>query len=82
MDDGHYTSSDATNTSTVRADVWPEALDVAYEIHRAMVEATSVPMCGGTSAAPMDRLEDGSISKRGYCMGQFSKFIRPGFCSD
>ena len=76
----HYTSSDATNTSTVRADVWPEALDVAYEIHRAMVEGNfSAYVWWYIRRAYGPIKEDGTISKRGYCMGQFSKFIRPGF---
>ena len=76
----HYTSSTASANGVERANAWPEALDVSYEIHRAMVE-------GGFSAyvwwyirrfyGPI--LDDGSVSKRGWCMAQFSKFIRPGF---
>lgn len=76
----HYTSSDATNDGSPRANVWPEALDVAYEIHRAFA-------VGNFNAyvwwyirrhyGPI--LEDGSVSKRGWLMANYSKFVRPGF---
>ncbi len=58
---------------------WPEALDVAENIHNGLV-------VGNMSAyvwwyirrnyGPMN--EDGSISKRGYMMAQYSKYVRPG----
>ncbi|MBR4023151.1 MAG: glucuronoarabinoxylan endo-1,4-beta-xylanase, partial [Ruminococcus sp.] len=58
---------------------WPEALQVSENIHNGLV-------VGNMSAyvwwyirrnyGPMS--EDGSISKRGYCMAQYSKFVRPG----
>ncbi len=58
---------------------WPEALDVAENIHNGLV-------VGNMSAyvwwyirrnyGPMN--EDGSISKRGYMMAHFSKYVRPG----
>jgi len=77
----HYTSSEASTTSQVRADLWPEALDVSYEIYRAMVE-------GNFSAyvwwyirrdyGPI-RQSDGAVTKRGYLMAQYAKFVRPGF---
>ncbi len=71
----HYTTS---NTNS--ADLWPDALDVGYEIHRCMVEGqfnAYVWWYIRRSYGPMK--EDGTISKRGYCMAQFSKFIRPGY---
>jgi glucuronoarabinoxylan endo-1,4-beta-xylanase len=61
------------------ADLWPEAVDVAVNIHNALV-------VGGMNAyvwwyirrsyGPMK--ENGNISKRGYMMAHFSKFVRPG----
>lgn len=59
---------------------WPESLQVAENIHNGLT-------IGNMSAyvwwyirrnyGPMN--EDGSISKRGYCMAQYSKFVRPGY---
>ncbi len=59
---------------------WPEALQVAENIHNGLV-------VGNMSAyvwwyirrnyGPMN--EDGTISKRGYMMAQYSKFIRPEY---
>lgn len=58
---------------------WPEALQVAENMHNGLV-------VGNMSAyvwwyirrnyGPMN--EDGTISKRGYMMAQFSKYVRPG----
>lgn len=70
----HYTDS------TTDADSWPNALGVATEMHHAMVDAQFnayvwwyIVRSYGPIKAP------GTISKRGWCMAQFSKFIRPGF---
>lgn len=59
---------------------WPEALQVAENIHNGLV-------VGNMSAyvwwyirrnyGPMN--EDGTISKRGYMMAQYSKFVRPEY---
>ena len=70
----HYTDS------TSDADSWPNALGVATEMHHAMVDAQFnlytwwyiVRSYGAIKPA-------GTVSKRGWCMAQFSKFIRPGF---
>ena len=61
------------------ADTWPQAVEVAVNMHNGLV-------IGGMSAyvwwyirrsyGPMK--ENGNISKRGYMMAQFSKYIRPG----
>ncbi len=58
---------------------WPEAIQVAENIHNGLV-------VGNMSAyvwwyirrnyGPMN--EDGTISKRGYMMAQYSKYVRPG----
>ncbi len=70
----HYTDS------TTDADSWPNALGVATEMHHAMVDAQFnayvwwyIVRSYGPIKAP------GTVSKRGWCMAQFSKFIRPGF---
>ncbi|ASR48198.1 carbohydrate-binding protein [Paenibacillus kribbensis] len=75
MTEVYYPNSD--NNS---ADRWPEALDVSYHIHNAMVEGdfqSYVWWYIRRQYGPMK--EDGTISKRGYNMAHFSKFIRPGY---
>ncbi|MGC5772228.1 glucuronoxylanase [Paenibacillus pabuli] len=75
MSEVYYPNSNANS-----ADSWPEALDVSYHIHHAMVEAdfqAYVWWYIRRQYGPMK--EDGTISKRGYNMAHFSKFVRPGF---
>ncbi len=75
MTEVYYPNSD--NNS---ADRWPEALDISYHMHNAMVEGdfqAYVWWYIRRSYGPMK--EDGTISKRGYNMAHFSKFIRPGY---
>jgi glucuronoarabinoxylan endo-1,4-beta-xylanase len=70
----HYTDS------TTDANSWPNALGVAYEIHNSMVEAqfnAYVWWYIRRSYGFID--ENGAATKRGYCIAQFSKFIRPGY---
>ena len=69
----HYTDS------TTDANSWPNALGVATELHHAMVDAQFslytwwyIVRSYGPIAA------NGTVSKRGWCMAQFSKFVRPG----
>ncbi|MFF9780585.1 glycoside hydrolase family 30 beta sandwich domain-containing protein [Streptomyces sp. NPDC013978] len=68
----HPNSSDS-------ADLWPQALDVAEHIHRALVDAefqAYVWWYIRRSYGPLR--EDGRISKRGASMAQFARFVRPG----
>lgn len=68
------------NSDSNSADRWPEALDVAYHVHNAMVEGDFQAYTWWyirRQYGPMK--EDGNISKRGYMMAQFSKFVRPGY---
>lgn len=61
------------------ADVWPMALDVSENIHNGLVVGNMnayVWWYIRRSYGPLK--EDGTISKRGYCMAQYSKFVRPG----
>ena len=58
----------------------PMALDVATELHNAMVQAQFNLYTWWyirRSYGPIK--ENGAVSKRGWCMAQFSKFIRPGY---
>jgi glucuronoarabinoxylan endo-1,4-beta-xylanase len=74
MTEVYYPNSDTD------ADVWPQALDVADHIHRNLADAefqAYVWWYIRRSYGPIK--EDGNISKRGYMMAHFSKFIRPGY---
>ncbi|ELP63245.1 glycoside hydrolase family 30 beta sandwich domain-containing protein [Streptomyces turgidiscabies] len=65
--------------SSDSADLWPRALDVGEHIHHAMVDAEFQAYIWWyirRSYGPMR--EDGGISKRGACMAQFARFVRPG----
>jgi glucuronoarabinoxylan endo-1,4-beta-xylanase len=75
MTEVYYPNSDDNS-----ADRWNEALDLGWHIHSAMVEAefqAYVWWYIRRQYGPMK--EDGTISKRGYSMAHFSKFVRPGF---
>lgn len=74
MTEVYYPNSNANS-----ADLWPEALGVSEHIHNAMVNnmQTYVWWYIRRSYSPMK--ENGAISKRGYCMAQYSKFIRRGY---
>ncbi len=66
--------------SNTDADAWPNALNLADHIHRNMVDAefqAYVWWYIRRSYSPIK--ENGNISKRGYMMAHFSKFIRPGY---
>ena len=70
----HYTDS------TTDANSWPNALGVATELHHAMVDGQFNLYTWWyivRSYGPIST--NGTVSKRGWCMAQFSKFIRPGF---
>ncbi|SMO39815.1 T9SS type A sorting domain-containing protein [Gracilimonas mengyeensis] len=83
----HYTTSDRS------ANIWPDALGVGDEIQQVMkanwnayiwwqIKRYYSPIHDGVDA-DTDSYEDdarsGTITKRGYVMGQYSKFIRPGY---
>ncbi len=66
--------------STTDADSWPNALDVAYNIHNSMVEAEFNAYVWWYIRRSYGMIkEDGQVSKRGYSMAQYSKFVRPGY---
>ena len=62
------------------ADLWPGALNTAVHVHRALVDGgfqTYVWWYIRRYYSPL--LENGTISKRGWMMAHFSKFVRPGY---
>jgi len=61
------------------ADEWPLALGVATEIHRCMEANYSAYIWWYVRRFYGLIGENGNITKRGYVMSQFSKFIRPGY---
>jgi len=69
----HYT--DSANP----ANQWPLALDVGTEIHDIMSANFSAYVWWAIRRAYGLLTEDGLVSKRGYVMAQYSKFVRPGF---
>ncbi len=61
------------------ADEWPKALKVSENMHNGLVVGNLnayVWWYIRRSYGPLK--ENGQISKRGYCMAQYSKFVRPG----
>ncbi len=68
------------NSNADSADRFPEALDVAYNMHNGIVEGNFQAYVWWyirRSYGPMK--EDGTMSKRGAMMAQYSKFVRPGY---
>lgn len=76
----HYTTSDRS------ANQWPDALLVGKEVHNCMVTGQysayiwwyGKRFYGFIGDGEMGT-SDGVVTKRGYVMANFSKFIRPGF---
>jgi glucuronoarabinoxylan endo-1,4-beta-xylanase len=65
--------------SSSDADTWPEAVEVAVNIHNAfVVGGMSVYTWWYIRRSYSPLKENGNISKRGYMMAQFSKYVRPG----
>ncbi|MCC8135342.1 MAG: carbohydrate binding domain-containing protein [Ruminococcus sp.] len=67
------------NSNADSANNYPEALDVAENIHNAMVVGNMSAYTWWYIRRSYGLMtEDGAISKRGYCMAQYSKYVRPG----
>ncbi len=67
------------NSEANSQDRWPEAVQVAENIHNGFVVGNMNAYIWWfirRNYSPMR--EDGTISKRGYCMAQYSKYVRPG----
>jgi O-glycosyl hydrolase len=69
----HYTDSQNP------ANAWPLALRVGQEIHDVMAANFSAYVWWYIRRSYGPITEDGLVSKRGYLMAQYAKFIRPGF---
>jgi O-glycosyl hydrolase len=69
----HYTESKHS------ANDWPLALDVGKELHQSMVANFNAYIWWYVRRFYGLLTDDGKISKRGYLMAQYSKFVRPGF---
>lgn len=67
------------NSDADSANRYPEALQVSENIHNAMVVGNMSAYTWWYIRRSYGLMtEDGNISKRGYCMAQYSKFVRPG----
>ncbi len=67
------------NSEADSANRYPEAIQVSENIHNAMVVGNmSVYTWWYIRRNYGLMTEDGKISKRGYCMAQYSKYVRPG----
>ncbi|GEM_PF-221671 len=61
------------------ADLWPDAIKVSENIHNGVVVGNLNAYVWWYIRRSYGLLkENGEISKRGYCMAQYSKFVRPG----
>jgi len=76
----HYTDSQNSGN------LWPLALNVGIEIHYVMTAGMNayiwwyiVRFYGPISDGTNDSGNKGDVTKRGYIMSQYSRFIRPGY---
>ncbi|MCW9711494.1 glucuronoxylanase [Aliifodinibius salicampi] len=75
----HYTTSDRSGN------LWPDALEVGHEIHQVMRANMNayiwwyiVRYYGPIGDGEENRTK-GEITKRGYVMSHYSRFVRPGY---
>jgi O-glycosyl hydrolase len=61
------------------ANQWPLALGLGTDVHRSMSVNFNAYVWWAIRRAYGLLTEDGVVSKRGYVMAQYSKFVRPGF---
>lgn len=71
----HY----APNSNSNSANNWPEALEAGKEIHDYMINGYNAYIWWYIRRSYGLITEDGNVSKRGYVMSHFSKFVRPGY---
>ncbi len=69
----HYTESSNS------ANVWPLALNVGTELHNCMMANYNAYVWWYVRRFYGLLSDDGNITKRGYVMSQFAKFVRPGY---
>ena len=70
------------NSNANSANNWPEALDVAENIHNGLVVGNMSVYTWWYIKRSYSLIEqsgsNGGITKRGYMMAQYSKYVRPG----
>jgi glucuronoarabinoxylan endo-1,4-beta-xylanase len=69
----HYTDSKSD------ANVWPLALDVGTELHQSMAANFNAYIWWYIRRSYGLLSENGQVSKRGYIMSQYARFVRPGY---
>jgi glucuronoarabinoxylan endo-1,4-beta-xylanase len=69
----HYTDS------TTDANSWPNALGVATELHNSMVTGQFNLYTWWYIKRSYGFINNGAVTKRGWCIAHWSKFVRPGF---
>ncbi|MGN0585111.1 MAG: alpha/beta hydrolase-fold protein [Ruminococcus sp.] len=68
------------NSDADSANRYPEALQVSENIHNGLVVGNMSAYTWWYIRRSYGLMtEDGNISKRGYCMAQYSKYVRPGY---
>ena len=68
-----------TNSDAHSANNYPEAIQVSENIHNGLVVGNMNAYTWWYIRRSYGLMtEDGKISKRGYCMAQYSKYVRPG----
>ncbi|MBN1758467.1 MAG: glucuronoxylanase [Chitinispirillaceae bacterium] len=66
-----------TNSNT-DANQWPDALGVATDVHNSMVEGQFNVYTWWYIKRNYGFINNGAITKRGYCIAHYTKFVRPG----
>jgi O-glycosyl hydrolase len=62
----------------IDGNAWPDALDVATELHESMLSNYSGYIWWYIRRSYGLISENGMVSKRGYVMAQYARFVRPG----
>ncbi|MBL3658938.1 RICIN domain-containing protein [Fulvivirga sediminis] len=71
----HY----APNSNSNSANNWPEALEAGKEIHDYLINGYNAYIWWYIRRSYGLITENGSVSKRGFVMSHYAKFVRPGF---
>jgi O-glycosyl hydrolase len=69
----HYTDS------SISGDAWPQALDAGQEVHNCMTNNYNAYIWWYVRRSYGLLNESGNITKRGYVMSHFTKYVRPGY---
>lgn len=68
----HYTDNNDGNA-------WPSAVNVGTELHKSMAANFNAYIWWYIRRSYGLLTEDGKVSKRGYVMSQYARFVRPGY---